>query len=140
MSDKETKVRRYGVPERVMLATDASDLCRAMPHDTIVVRATAYDALATEKAGLAHELEGTQEAMHINGQKYRDEFKARLKAEADRDRLRAALEILAAYPLEDFGKENKPNASPIFGANSWQLNVGHVKAARAALAPANTKE
>jgi hypothetical protein len=47
-----------------------------------------------------------------------------------------ALAFFAAYPLEDFGQEKKKDAHPLFGANNWQLTVGHVRAARAALARA----
>ena len=51
----------------------------------------------------------------------------------ERDALLAALKVLAAYPLEEFGMENKPDWLPLFGANEWQLTVGHVRRARAAL-------
>lgn len=47
-----------------------------------------------------------------------------------------ALEILAAYPLEEFSNENKPDDQPLFGANNWLLTVGQVRAARKALAKA----
>lgn len=46
---------------------------------------------------------------------------------------RDALAHLAAYPLEEFGLEEKPDSYVLFGANDWRLTVGHVRAARAAL-------
>ncbi len=44
-----------------------------------------------------------------------------------------AAQKLADYPLEEFGKQSKPDNYPLFGANSWNLTVGDVRAARAAL-------
>lgn len=65
----------------------------------------------------------------------------------ERDSLRAvnaelleALEILAAYPLEDFAMEKKPIKHPLFRANEWMLMVGHVTSARAAIASARKQE
>lgn len=51
-----------------------------------------------------------------------------------------ALEILAAYPLEDFAMEKKPSKHPLFRANEWMLMVGHVTSARAAIASASKQE
>jgi len=44
-----------------------------------------------------------------------------------------ALEVLAAYPLEAFGKYGAKPDTPLFGANGWLLTVGDVLNARTAL-------
>ncbi len=71
-----------------------------------------------------------QTIKRLLAQQEQDDYLSRV---ARYNALVAALEILAAYPLEDFGKENAADERPLFGANSWRLNVGHVRAARAAL-------
>jgi hypothetical protein len=57
-----------------------------------------------------------------------------LKTRAESARPRTATEILAAYPLEDFNLQLKPDEHPLFGANSWMLTVGDVRRARKILA------
>lgn len=45
-----------------------------------------------------------------------------------------ALRKFAAYPLEEFGAQGEPDDRGLFRANDWQLTVGDIKRARAALA------
>lgn len=62
------------------------------------------------------------------------EQNARLIAAAPE--LYEALEIFAAIPLEDFGWDDRSDDRPISGFNKLTLTVGHVRAARRALAKA----
>lgn len=50
------------------------------------------------------------------------------------ERLRNALKVFADFPLEAFGHEERDKDYPLFGANGWQLTVGHVRHAREVLA------
>jgi hypothetical protein len=45
-----------------------------------------------------------------------------------------ALEHFAAFPLEEFNMQSKPDDKVITGFNDWILLVGHIRKARAALA------
>ncbi|MGL5005554.1 MAG: hypothetical protein ACRDAM_21725, partial [Casimicrobium sp.] len=44
-----------------------------------------------------------------------------------------ALRPLAAYPLEDFGHEDRPDDRILWAANGHPVTIGHVRKARAAL-------
>lgn len=64
----------------------------------------------------------------------RDALRTHLEAmEADRVRLLEALKVLASIPVEDFGKEDKPN-HPLMAWNGFYLHVSDVIKARAAIA------
>lgn len=55
------------------------------------------------------------------------------------DEARESLAFFAAYPLEEFGMETKPDERPLFGANEWQLRIKHVRNARAILSKLEPK-
>lgn len=53
--------------------------------------------------------------------------------QAQRDELLEALKNIAAFPLEEFAMEKAPDQKSITGANDWQLTVGDIRKARAAI-------
>jgi hypothetical protein len=58
---------------------------------------------------------------------------------AQRDQLLAALTFLAAFPLEEFAMEDKPDDRTLTGFNEWHLTVGDIRRARVAITNAKGK-
>jgi hypothetical protein len=47
------------------------------------------------------------------------------------------LRALSSFPLEQMGYGNEKDDRILFGVRGWSLTVGHIRAARAALATRN---
>ena len=92
----------------------------------VVVLASGYDALSADNARLAGELAEAQRSAN-------DMYAGQHRLQAQVAGLKEALKPMALVPVEDFGKQDKPN-SPLMGWNEHTIYVRDVLRARAALA------
>ena len=111
------------------------DLTEVKGGDYVLV--SDYDALAADHARLAGELaEARRKAAHdgwLGPQAAARVIRERDSLQAQVAGLKEALEPMALVPVEDFGKQDKPN-SPLMGWNEHTIYVRDVLRARAALA------
>lgn len=109
------------------------------PGPWLVEERASYEAFYRVSGPIDGEPDGYRVAHVIDANDYScNDANARLIAAAPE--LLEALMHFAALPLEEFDLDRREDDRPITGFNNWDLKVGHIRAARAAIAKATGEQ